>query len=157
MNGLLTDAESIRRYITAGKAAFTLVSPATGRRFTYSMKKDILGNQTVTYLVSLLQGDDNTKDYHFIGRYYPPGWNMQRLERVFLKRKDVGYDHYSDVTITNGLLYSESAILYLLLHTEDYLLKGGEFWHSGRCGRCGRLLTDPESIRCGLGPHCRRK
>ena len=26
---------------------------------------------------------------------------------------------------------------------------------TGRCGRCGRLLTDPESKRLGLGPDCR--
>ena len=23
-----------------------------------------------------------------------------------------------------------------------------------RCGRCGRLLTDPKSIARGYGPHC---
>ena len=26
--------------------------------------------------------------------------------------------------------------------------------HSGSCGRCGRELTDPESIKRGLGPTC---
>jgi hypothetical protein len=26
--------------------------------------------------------------------------------------------------------------------------------HDGRCGACGRLLTDPESILRGLGPKC---
>lgn len=26
---------------------------------------------------------------------------------------------------------------------------------TGRCGRCGRLLWDPESKRLGLGPDCR--
>jgi hypothetical protein len=29
-----------------------------------------------------------------------------------------------------------------------------EFYHLGRCGRCGRKLTDPESINRGLGPKC---
>jgi len=29
-----------------------------------------------------------------------------------------------------------------------------EFWHAGRCGRCGRLLTDPVSISLGVGPKC---
>lgn len=28
------------------------------------------------------------------------------------------------------------------------------FYHLGRCGRCGRKLTDPESINRGLGPKC---
>lgn len=29
-----------------------------------------------------------------------------------------------------------------------------EVWHEGRCGRCGRPLTDPDSIRRGIGPVC---
>jgi hypothetical protein len=27
-------------------------------------------------------------------------------------------------------------------------------WHEGRCGRCGRKLTVPESIESGFGPEC---
>lgn len=27
----------------------------------------------------------------------------------------------------------------------------------GRCRRCGRTLTDPESVQYGLGPDCRGK
>jgi len=26
--------------------------------------------------------------------------------------------------------------------------------HNGKCGRCGRRLKDPESIKLGFGPHC---
>lgn len=29
-----------------------------------------------------------------------------------------------------------------------------EVWHEGRCGRCGRALTVPESIASGIGPVC---
>ena len=28
------------------------------------------------------------------------------------------------------------------------------FYHLGRCGKCGRKLTNPESINRGLGPKC---
>jgi hypothetical protein len=28
---------------------------------------------------------------------------------------------------------------------------------AGRCRRCGRTLTDPESVAAGLGRDCRRK
>ena len=34
---------------------------------------------------------------------------------------------------------------------EGYTLK-----HSNRCGRCGRMLTVPESITDGIGPECRK-
>jgi hypothetical protein len=29
-----------------------------------------------------------------------------------------------------------------------------EIWHEGRCGKCGRTLTVPDSIANGLGPEC---
>lgn len=29
-----------------------------------------------------------------------------------------------------------------------------EFWHEGKCGRCGRRLSKPQSIATGLGPVC---
>ena len=29
-----------------------------------------------------------------------------------------------------------------------------EVWHEGRCGRCSRVLTVPESLQTGLGPVC---
>jgi len=29
--------------------------------------------------------------------------------------------------------------------------------HEGRCGRCGRLLTVPASVACGIGPECAGK
>jgi hypothetical protein len=32
-----------------------------------------------------------------------------------------------------------------------------EIWHSGRCGRCSRRLTVPESIAAGIGPDCAGK
>ena len=31
---------------------------------------------------------------------------------------------------------------------------GFEFWHEGRCCRCGKRLTVPESIQGGIGPEC---
>ena len=35
------------------------------------------------------------------------------------------------------------------------MLKVGEYHHTGRCIKCGRKLTDLESIRYGMGPNCR--
>lgn len=37
------------------------------------------------------------------------------------------------------------------------LPKGYDIQHEGKCGACGRPLTDPESIKLGLGPVCRTK
>lgn len=48
------------------------------------------------------------------------------------------------------------SIFYVLNHYEtlpSYVL----VQHLGRCARCRRKLTDPESIRRGLGPECAKK
>ena len=35
-----------------------------------------------------------------------------------------------------------------------YRITKADGWHEGRCGRCGRKLTVPESIEAGYGPEC---
>ena len=30
-------------------------------------------------------------------------------------------------------------------------------YHSGKCGKCGKKLTTPESIKSGLGPYCGKR
>ena len=37
----------------------------------------------------------------------------------------------------------------------DLLNDNIEFFHLGKCLRCGKTLTDQESINIGLGPVCR--
>lgn len=42
------------------------------------------------------------------------------------------------------------------LNSENPFPEGFEFWHEGRCGKCARRLTVPESIAQGFGPECAR-
>jgi len=42
-----------------------------------------------------------------------------------------------------------------VINGETPLPAGYSIEHTGRCGRCYKLLTDPVSIACGLGPICR--
>lgn len=34
------------------------------------------------------------------------------------------------------------------------LPSGYDIHHEGKCGKCGRALTDPDSIKSGFGPTC---
>ena len=58
--------------------------------------------------------------------------------RVFKKRQ---YDLYP-------------AYARMLANPEPYMEKGFEFLFSGTCRKCNRELTNPESIRSGIGPIC---
>lgn len=43
------------------------------------------------------------------------------------------------------------AMQFALAHPEA---PGLQIFHEGRCGRCGRVLTVPESVETGFGPEC---
>ena len=43
------------------------------------------------------------------------------------------------------------------IHNRHNLDENIKVYHSDRCGYCGRLLTDPESMQRGFGPECWRK
>jgi hypothetical protein len=41
-----------------------------------------------------------------------------------------------------------------VVFNSKFLKDGYEIRHVGKCGRCGRTLTDPDSINRGIGPDC---
>ena len=43
---------------------------------------------------------------------------------------------------------------YTQLPIDAYKQTSLEVWHEGVCGRCGRTLTNPDSIASGIGPVC---
>jgi hypothetical protein len=45
----------------------------------------------------------------------------------------------------------------LLARPAHYEARGCVYQIAGFCRRCGKVLTEPESIRTGLGPTCRKK
>ncbi|GMU26254.1 MAG: hypothetical protein AMXMBFR16_11590 [Candidatus Uhrbacteria bacterium] len=129
-----------REFATAGRAVFT-VSNATGERYTFKVKrKDNEAPRPPVYFVSLLTGPDNTRDYTYVG---------------------VLNDYNGSVRLTAASRYAEDskpvAVVRWALKKvweRGTLPAGYEILHEGRCGRCGRPLTVPESIKTGLGPEC---
>ena len=71
--------------------------------------------------------------------------------------RDYGFRHSKKSKISND---AKSAIVfdYVFHHLGMKTLNTSiEIFHDGRCGRCGRQLTDPTSVETGLGPYCRKK
>ena len=137
--GLLTTLEAILTFIWGGNAYFTLVSP-TGTRFTYRVYVPKKMQGKGIYWVKVLTGPQNTSDYTYIG-------SVSQTNGYKFKAEHIGPEATSVKAI--GWMFGK-----LLKHEG---LGAVQFWHEGRCGRCGRKLTVPESIQNGVGPECAKK
>lgn len=137
--------EQIRAFILAGNALFTLKSMRTGKHFTFKVQLRYQRNpqtgqlapvEPQTWTVKVLAGRDNgdSRNYRYCG--------------------SIREGHFS------YLLSQATPAVKGFAWCWKHLERCGErfeFAHAGRCGRCGRLLTVPESIASGIGPECRDK
>jgi hypothetical protein len=146
--GRLTTWDAIVEFMWAGNAKFTLVSGKTGLRFTYRLrvkKEDVAANLAdPVYFLSLLRGSDNEADYVYVG---------------VIRRKECALRLTPASKVGNSAQSVQACAWFLrqlrvkadVLGDDAPLL---QFWHTGRCGKCGRLLTVPGSVLLGLGPVC---
>lgn len=128
----------MKAFLVAGNATFTIVG--SRNRFTYKVQQ-ARDDQTL-YFVKVSASDHT----FYLGtlRATPAGL------RYALGRKS---------TITAEAL-SHRAFDFFIKSLEaptDQTFKKMGFYHEGKCGRCGRPLTDPESINTGIGPICRTR
>jgi hypothetical protein len=142
----LADPAQIKEFALAGKAYLTLVSLKTQTRFTYEVKltpPPEAGKKPspVTHFVALLTEPDNEFGYKYIGHIFSDG----------------GYWHGNKSKIHQG---APGAVAFKWFY-EKVIVEGKTpeaiglaVWHEGRCGKCGRKLTVPESIARGIGPEC---
>jgi len=134
-------------FITSGHAIFTLKSP-TGNRFTYraDCPQGEKQEEAKTLFLKLLTGSNNETDYQYFG---------------FLRKDDHGF--WSFVHGKKSRISAEALGVVAFSFCFENVFKSGqerpdlEFWHEGCCCRCGRLLTDPESVSTGIGPECRKR
>jgi len=133
---LLTPAVTVA-FMLAGNAHVTFQSRRTSTRFTYRVLAPKDGGHV--RFVSVLTGPDF---YDYLGCIYPNGQNF-----VHGRKSRIASDAPSAVAfawvwrkLAAGEMHPELAI-----------------YHEGRCGKCGRRLTTPESIATGLGPICAGK
>jgi|SRR5271163_195999 len=136
--GAITDPKLALAFILAGKATVTFRSISSGSRFTYKIKAAPKRNENdaQTWFVSLLNGPDNTTDYIYIGI-------IRNNEYIWTSKARVGKQ-------TPSVLGFDFVLKSLVKNS----MRGFEVWHEGKCGRCGRPLTVPESIAQGFGPEC---
>ena len=136
----LTTAEALK-FILAGNATFTLVSQKTGTRYTYRVRQPKGDNSGKIRFVSLLTGPDNEADYTYLG-----------IVRLGIDNAVFSLTAKSKLPISAPPVAAfQWTLKKLILGQEPPNL---EIYHAGKCGRCGRTLTVPESIESGYGPEC---
>jgi hypothetical protein len=140
--GQLTTAAAALKFMRAGNATVTLRSVATGTRFTYRLRASEDGRVT---FVALMNGADNESNYVYMGfikntMVAGPGiyYHGGRKAKVAIDAPSAKAFDWAWRQLNKGNLPADKL----------------EIFHEGRCGRCGRKLTVPESIVSGFGPEC---
>lgn len=134
----MMDPGIIRNYLLAGKAVITLVSEKTQQRYTYKIitKKDLQNAFSGPY-VSFIYVKTGPDEFVYMG---------------MMKNCWITPTHASVLREDSECFKAFKWFYQRLLNNN---LDGLQVWHEGRCGKCGKSLTVPESIARGLGPHCR--
>lgn len=138
-SAIITGFITQRDFALAGNARFTLRSITTGTRLTYRVRRAKGDDENRPWFVSVLTGPDNDEDYRYLGTIFADLCYRQT------RKSKISPD------ATSARVF---AGVWERLRTGHELPEHVEFWHEGRCGRCGRSLTVPESIATGLGPVC---
>lgn len=124
---------NVAKLTLAGNSTITLCSEKTGNHYTYKVKKAEDNN---LWFVSLLTGRNNDSDYNYIGIY----------------TKERGFTTTAKTRLSKGCTPIQ-AIDYFFKRINS-IPNQLKVFHEGKCCRCGRTLTTPESIAAGIGPEC---
>lgn len=142
----------IRAFVLGGVATFTIRSSKTGTRFTYRVtraRRKAQGEEERKrpYFVAVLHEPNNSDEYCYMGLLWED--SDGRHKYVHPKKSQIDYSapsaqafraFWKRINYSKPLTYKDGSVI--------------EFHHAGYCGRCGKLLTVPESITMGFGPVC---
>ena len=135
------DNDKILQFIFAGDAVFTVRNEKTGNRFTYrvqALKRSRPQAEKDFFFVKSFYGNENETNYKYFGTIYEDrSFKMSDKSKLSAEAKPViAFKWLLPKLLSNTL--------------PDFVA----IYHEGRCGRCGRRLTVPESILSGFGPEC---
>jgi hypothetical protein len=129
--------DEVKRFCFGGHAHFTLESKTSGQHYTFEISKREFGDKEYWFAAVMTNGDQ----YTYIGK--------------LISKSTIQFTAKSRLT---GDAPAVKALCWFLRALQAGIIPDSVVvYHSGKCGCCGRELTDPESIRCGIGPVCREK
>lgn len=138
------DASTAVPFLVGGNAVVTFESRKTGARFTYRIRLADPrpgDDREPPHFVAVLTGANNNSDYTYLGTIFG--------KKVYAhgKKSKIASDAPSAVAFAWAWKHLSAGRMPPQMTV----------WHEGRCGRCGRRLTTPESVATGFGPVCAGK
>jgi hypothetical protein len=135
MEGHLIKHEEALNFIFGENALFTIKNPKTENRFTFKVTKH---KKEDIFFVKVLTNPDL---YEFVG-------SVRIGNKYKHSTKSRISDNAQSVKVFDFVLNK-----LISKNLPDFI----EIWHEGKCCKCGRTLTTPESIQRGIGPECFRR
>jgi hypothetical protein len=126
--------EKALSFILGGKAFVTFQNSSTTNRYTYKIVKHKTDD---IHFVHVLTSPDV---YMYLGTIMNYSFRHSRKSKI---NRD-----------TKSFIVFDYVYHHLLMGTLDPRV---EIFHDGKCGRCGRQLTTPDSVQSGFGPECIKK
>jgi hypothetical protein len=130
-----TTVDEVRRFCFGGHAHFTLESKVSGQHYTFEISRKEFGGKEFWFAAVMTNGDQ----YTYIGQVV----------------NQTGIKFTNKSRLTPEATAVKALCWFLRALAVGNIPDTVTVYHSGRCGCCGRELTDPESVRCGIGPVCR--
>lgn len=126
-------------YIKGGHGRFTIKSDKTGVHHTYKVtspkEPDI--TKPIPIWISVMVSPDS---FLFIGTIWKESMTFARSQKT-------------SVPEDSELIKAMHWLMRRVSRHEEFPSQIA-FWHEGYCGRCGRVMTNPESLETGMGPTC---
>lgn len=128
--------ENPKNFILAGDAYFTVQNKSSDNHLTYAIKKS---KKNDVWFVNICYAYG---EYVYIGiicKFFN-GFKFHKSKQIL------------DDTESISIKVIEYIIRFILNNYNPH--PDLVFYHHGKCCRCGRTLTTPESIKKGIGPFC---
>ena len=135
----IRNIEDIKNFLFAGNATLTLESAKSGKHFTFKVKQAKKDDIESPFFVSVLSGADNSSSFSYVGIIGSDRKTFKLTQKSKVSADAISYKAFN-------FFFSQLI--------EGKLNPDLNVFHSGKCGRCGKKLTTPDSIERGLGKTC---
>jgi hypothetical protein len=143
-----TSIQEAQRFALAGNAVITLQSLRSGTHFTYKIsspnaekqEKRGYSAEEIWFVKLLTSGSADSGDFTYLG----------------MIKKQVSGPEFTLTRASKANEQSPSVKAFKFFMRSRELNPELVIRHENHCGRCGRTLTEPESIDLGYGPECRQ-